>query len=114
MLDERLIFDLAEKINYRILVILVAGQKNVGKIPCRRRSLITFAGQWLQLRDVERLIPKPRAVPQPQSLGQAMRKETEEFFSHIVKEDRSVLEFLTVADYTLSTNCLPTITESKE
>lgn len=59
-----------------------------------------FASQWLQLRLLERVSPDPRRFPAFDSgLRAAMRTETEMFFSAIVREDRSILEFLT-ADYT--------------
>ena len=81
-------------------MILVAEAKRMLQDPKAQAIVDNFAGQWLQLRDVERLSPNPEQFPSYSPLlGQAMRKETEEFFSHIVKEDRSVLEFLN-ADYT--------------
>ncbi|WP_253155808.1 DUF1592 domain-containing protein [Stieleria tagensis] len=59
-----------------------------------------FAGQWLQLRDVSRLMPDPNKFPEfDGKLRQAMRRETELFFAAMILEDRSVLEFLS-ADYT--------------
>ena len=61
-----------------------------------------FAGQWLQLRDVEVLQPDPKLFPNfDPPLRTAMKQETEEFFLHIMRENRSVLEFLT-ADYTFA------------
>lgn len=99
MPDERL-FELAEKNQLQDPVILVAEAKRMLHDPKAQAIVDNFAGQWLQLRDVERLSPNPEQFPSYSPLlGQAMRKETEEFFSHIVKEDRSVLEFLN-ADYT--------------
>jgi hypothetical protein len=59
-----------------------------------------FAGQWLQLRDVSRLMPDPQTFPEFDSeLRAAMRRETEIFFEKIIRENRSVLEFLN-ADFT--------------
>jgi hypothetical protein len=59
-----------------------------------------FAGQWLQLRQLEIITPDPKRFPQwDKELREAMRKETELFFAHIVRDDRSVLEFID-ADYT--------------
>ena len=58
-----------------------------------------FAGQWLQLRSLERVSPNKRVFPEwTDELRHDMRQETELFFSHIMREDRNVLEFLT-ADY---------------
>lgn len=59
-----------------------------------------FAGQWLQLRDLQRLTPDPEMFSSfDEPLRAAMRKETELLFSNIIAEDRSVLELLN-ADYT--------------
>lgn len=59
-----------------------------------------FAGQWLQLRDVDRLQPDPEMFAAfDDELRHAMKRETEVFFERMMREDRSVLEFLT-ADFT--------------
>jgi len=59
-----------------------------------------FAGQWLQLRSLKTIQPDPDLFPEfDEALRSAMIRETELFFQEIVKEDRSVLEFLD-ADYT--------------
>ncbi|MCA9057538.1 MAG: DUF1592 domain-containing protein, partial [Planctomycetaceae bacterium] len=67
----------------------------------RSQALVdNFAGQWLQLRDVDRLMPDPDRFPTfDGELRTAMRRETELFFATMMQEDRSVLEFLT-ADFT--------------
>ena len=59
-----------------------------------------FAGQWLQLRNLEAFNPNIRDYPDfDDNLRQAMRKETELFIDYIVREDKSILELLQ-ADYT--------------
>ena len=59
-----------------------------------------FAGQWLMLRSVWGVSPDPATYPTwDDKLKGSMVKETEAFFSHVVKTDRKVLEFLD-ADYT--------------
>jgi len=59
-----------------------------------------FAGQWLQLRNVASWRIDPDKFPNfDDPLRDAMRKETENLFNYIMREDRSVLEFLD-ADYT--------------
>jgi hypothetical protein len=68
-----------------------------------------FAGQWLQARDVEGVSLNERAVFRregvnrrmelDQPLRVAMRRETELYFGHILREDRSVLELID-SDYT--------------
>lgn len=68
--------------------------------PKSRALIDNFAGQWLQLRDVTRLMPDPELFPNfDGALRDAMRRETELFFETMIREDRSVLEFLT-ADFT--------------
>jgi mono/diheme cytochrome c family protein len=66
----------------------------------RSRSLIeNFAGQWLHLRNIPSWRPDPEKFPQfDDSLRVSMQRETEMFFDYIVREDRSVLDFLG-ADY---------------
>ncbi len=59
-----------------------------------------FAGQWLQTRGLKEFTPDPARFPDfDQSLRVAMIRETELFFDAVVREDRSVLDFLD-ADYT--------------
>jgi hypothetical protein len=67
----------------------------------RAQSLVEqFASQWLHLRSLEIVSPNPKQFPAfDPELRTAMRRETEECFAHIIREDRSVLELLD-ADYT--------------
>lgn len=59
-----------------------------------------FAAQWLRLPDLELVQPDIRQYPDfDEQLRSAMRTETETFFDHLVREDRSVLD-LYRADYT--------------
>jgi len=59
-----------------------------------------FAGQWLRLRNLEAVNPNARLYPDfDDNLRQAFRQETELFFDHVLREDRSVLELIK-ADYT--------------
>jgi hypothetical protein len=59
-----------------------------------------FAGQWLYLRRLEYQKPDKDAFPNfDQRLRAAMLTETQMFFNGIVRENRSVLDFLN-ADYT--------------
>lgn len=58
-----------------------------------------FAGQWLQLRNLDTLsIDSKRFADFTPELRRAMRQETELLFSAVIREDRSVLELLT-AEY---------------
>jgi hypothetical protein len=59
-----------------------------------------FAAQWLRLQDVDKVKPDPNFYPNfDDNLAAMMRQETELFFSHLVREDRSLLD-LYRADYT--------------
>jgi hypothetical protein len=59
-----------------------------------------FAGQWLQLRTIEGSSPNEFLFPNfGENLRRDFRHETELFFQSILRENRSVLDFLT-ADYT--------------
>jgi len=59
-----------------------------------------FAAQWLRLQDLSKVRPDAFWFPDyDQQLADAMRTETETFFNHLVREDRSAMELFT-ADYT--------------
>ncbi|MGA3190799.1 MAG: DUF1592 domain-containing protein [Bryobacteraceae bacterium] len=59
-----------------------------------------FGGQWLQTRNLDRIKPDPdKFAAFTPEVREAMKKETEIFFSYIMRYDRSILEFLT-AKYT--------------
>jgi cytochrome c553 len=59
-----------------------------------------FAGQWLEIRNLNFVAPDKETYPDfDDNLRQAMLKETDLFFESILHEDRSVLDFLD-ADYT--------------
>jgi hypothetical protein len=61
-----------------------------------------FVGQWLQLRNLDLVMPDAKLFPDfDEDLRQAMRKETEMFFGHILREDRSILELID-ANYTFA------------
>ncbi|MFO1486059.1 MAG: DUF1592 domain-containing protein [Verrucomicrobiaceae bacterium] len=67
-----------------------------------RSSSLTedFAGQWLQLRDMEIVEPDSRRFPEWKGgMAYAMKKESQAFFDHILHENQNVIEFLN-ADYT--------------
>ena len=59
-----------------------------------------FAGQWLQLRNLQSVVRVDEQFPNfDDNLRRAFRTETEMFFESIVREDRNVVDLLT-ADYT--------------
>ena len=52
-----------------------------------------FASQWLRLQDVEKVHPDALMYPDfHEQLADDMRHETEQFFTHIVRENKSVLD----------------------
>jgi hypothetical protein len=67
----------------------------------RSRALVTnFAGQWLFLRNLERIQPDPAAFPSfDENLRLALQKETELLIESTLREDRSVVDLLRT-DYT--------------
>jgi hypothetical protein len=68
--------------------------------PKSRALAENFAGQWLQTRALKDFVPDPTRFPDfDEALRAAMIQETELFFDTIVREDRSLVDFLD-ADYT--------------
>jgi hypothetical protein len=67
----------------------------------RADSLMTaFTGQWLQLRNLDKVTPDILMFPDfDDNVRQALRRETELFFTSVVRENRSALDLLD-ADYT--------------
>ena len=64
------------------------------------RWMNDFLGQWLQVRNLQTMVPDPLRFPGFDStLREAMIKESELFFESQVREQRSVLDLLR-ADYT--------------
>jgi len=58
-----------------------------------------FAAQWLRLQDLDKVHPDTYWFPDfDQQLANAMRRETELFFTSLVRDDRSVFDLFT-ADY---------------
>ncbi len=65
------------------------------KSPKAHALVENFASQWLTLRNVSNANPDPMRFPMfNDNLRAAMRTETEMFFASIVKDDRSILDFL--------------------
>ena len=65
-----------------------------------RAFVSNFAGQWLQLRNLDMVTPDAKLFPEfDDRLRTAMRTETELLFENILRQDRSVIEFIN-ADYT--------------
>ena len=80
--------------------ILSAQVNRMLKDPRASALVTSFASQWLYLRNLDSVEPNTRLFPDfDDNLRQSMRRETEMLFSHIMQEDRSVLELLS-AEYT--------------
>jgi len=91
---------LAEKGDLKKPAILEAQVKRMLADPKSGALTDNFAAQWLNLRIIPTLDPDTKAYPSYDAdLKVAMVRETELFFEHIMKDDRSVLEFLD-ADWT--------------
>ena len=59
-----------------------------------------FAGQWLQLRDMDIAAPDIKMFPEFKGgMAYMMKKESQLFFDNILRQNLSVMDFLT-ADYT--------------
>jgi len=58
------------------------------------RFVNSFAGQWLELRNLDSIRPDPDKFPQFEDLRDDMRTETRMFFEAVMREDRSTLDFL--------------------
>ncbi len=67
----------------------------------KAKALVTnFAGQWLQLRNIDAKTPADPLFPDfDEGLRRAFRQETELFFESIIREDRTVMD-LVDANYT--------------
>jgi hypothetical protein len=67
----------------------------------KAHALVTnFAGQWLQLRNIDAKAPADPLFPDfDEGLRRAFRQETELFFESMIREDRSVMDLLN-ANYT--------------
>lgn len=54
-----------------------------------------FAGQWLELRMLKAFAPDPKQFPAfDETLRSAMIQETEQFFGSVLRDNRSVLDFI--------------------
>lgn len=99
MPDEEL-FSLAEEGRLNDPEVLQAQVRRMLLDPKSKALVENFAGQWLQLRNLEMVTPDPDLFPDfDEPLRVAMRRETELFFDAIMREDRSLLEFID-ADFT--------------
>jgi mono/diheme cytochrome c family protein len=110
--------DLASRLSYflwssmpddELLNLAEHGQLRQNLAPQVRRMLASpkaqalvddFSGQWLQTRNLDLVAPDQMEFPDyDANLREAMRTETQMFFGSVMREDRSVIDFLT-GDYT--------------
>ena len=80
--------------------VLEAQTKRMLADPRADALAIRFAAQWLRLQDIDKVHPDALQFPNfREQLADDMRRETELFFSSIVRENRSIMDLLS-ADYT--------------
>jgi mono/diheme cytochrome c family protein len=93
------LLDLAERGTLRDPATLERQVRRMLEDPRADALVSNFAGQWLQLRNVETVKPDPVIFPFDEALRQAFVTETSLFVSSIFREDRRLLDLLS-ADYT--------------
>ena len=75
--------------------VLVAQVKRMLRDPRSRALAENFAGQWLQFRALESVTRDRERFPDFEDyLRLSMRRETEMFVEHIIRDDRSILDFI--------------------
>ena len=80
--------------------VLEAQLKRMIADPRADAFMASFTGQWLQLRNLDKVTPDVLVFPDfDDNVRQALRHETELFFGSIVRENRSATNLLD-ADYT--------------
>ncbi|MCM3870289.1 MAG: DUF1592 domain-containing protein [Pyrinomonadaceae bacterium] len=78
---------------------LVAQVRRMLLDPRSHAVIENFGGQWLQVRKLESVKPDRKRFPEfDEYLRLSMQRETEMFFESIVRENRSILDFID-ADY---------------
>ena len=94
MPDDEL-FSLAMDGSLREETVIRAQVKRMLADPKSEALVRNFAGQWLQIRNLDSVEPDDDTFPEfDPALRQAMAEETYLFFNAILREDRSVLELL--------------------
>ena len=94
MPDEELL-RAAEKGTLRNPEVLNAQARRMLADPKAWALVENFAGQWLEIRRLESAQPDRERFPDfDEYLRASMLKETELFFQHVMREDRSILDFI--------------------
>jgi len=98
--DEKLL-DLAASGRLRAPGVLAAQSQRMIEDERADALVENFTGQWLQLRNLEaKVVPDLIMFPDfDDNIRKGFRKETEQFFGFILRDNRSALELLS-ADYT--------------
>ena len=92
--DEEL-FHAAATGTLRRPAVLESEVRRMLRDPRSSRLVENFAGQWLELRNLDSVKPDPEKFPAfNEALRHDMREETRLFFDSIVKRDASVLDFI--------------------
>jgi hypothetical protein len=99
MPDDEL-FKLAREKKLRETGVIEGQVKRMLRDARARAMADNFASQWLNIRGLAAFSPDPKRFPTfTADLRQDMVRETETFFLHVLREERSILDFLD-ADYT--------------
>jgi hypothetical protein len=85
---------LADRNQLRDPEVLSAQVKRMLADPKSNALVENFAGQWLELRNLNSVKPDPDKFPEFPALRADMRRETELFFDSILHENRSILDFI--------------------
>jgi hypothetical protein len=89
------LYRLAKEHKLRQPDVLEAQVRRMLKDPKSHNLVENWAGQWLQMRNLGRTKPDPVRFPSvDDELLDAMRHETDLFVSEIIREDRSILDFI--------------------
>jgi hypothetical protein len=103
--DDELL-DVSERGKMRDPGVLEQQVRRMLRDPRSQALVSNFAAEWLSLRALAAAKPDQNVFSDfDENLRDAFRRETELFFENIMREDRSVLEFLD-ADYTFVNNRL--------
>ncbi len=94
MPDDEL-FQLAAQKKLHEPAVLEKQVRRMLRDPKSQALVDNFASQWLNLRNLEEVSPDPKMFPSfNDELRRDMRQETEKLFAAIMREDRSVMDFL--------------------
>ncbi|HZS53511.1 MAG TPA: DUF1592 domain-containing protein, partial [Bryobacteraceae bacterium] len=94
-MPDQTLFDLAARRQLRNANVLSAQLKRMLKDPKSDALVENFAGQWLELRNLDSVHPDPDEFPQfDNALRKAMYTESKMFVQSVVRDDKSILDFI--------------------